>query len=200
MRAIAHGHTLAVLMSGDGGWAAGDQGLSAALAAHGVPVVGLSAPRYLAHARSPDEGAGDLARIMRHYMSAWERDSVVVIGYSRGADLVPFMVSRLPAELRRRVGLVVLLGPSSEAEFQFHLVDLIADVHRPYDLAVAPEVKRLRGTPVLCIYGRSDRTAICPALDSTGARPVVRDGGHMVTREEGPALADTILSALNSAR
>jgi type IV secretory pathway VirJ component len=198
--AAARGHTLAVLMSGDGGWAAGDRGLSAALAARGVPVVGLSAPRYLAHARTPDESARDLARIITHYLSAWRRDSVVVIGYSRGADLVPFMVVRLPSDLRRRVALVALLGPSSEAEFQFHLVDLVANIHRAGDLPVAPEVKRLQGTPVLCIYGRRDHNAICPRLDPALARPVLRDGGHGVSGREGPALADTIIRALTVSR
>ncbi|MFN2564630.1 MAG: AcvB/VirJ family lysyl-phosphatidylglycerol hydrolase [Gemmatimonadaceae bacterium] len=186
----------AVLMSGDGGWAEGDRGLASALAARGVPVAGLSAPRYLARERRPDESARDLARIISHYRSAWRRDSVIVIGYSRGADLVPFMVSRLPDTLRHRVALVALLGPSSTAGFQFHLVDLATNVARPGDLAVAPEVARLRGTPALCIYGRRDRSAICPTLPRAVARPVLRDGGHVVEGREGPALADTILGAL----
>jgi type IV secretory pathway VirJ component len=191
---------LAVLMTGDGGWAAGDKGLSAALATRGVPVVGLSAPRYLAQARTPDEASRDLARIVSRYESAWKSDSIIVIGYSRGADVVPFMVSRLPSRLRRDVALVVLLGPSRFAGLEFHPVDLVANVHRPGDLSVAPEVERLRGTPVLCIYGRRDRDAICPLLDSSTVRPVVRNGGHEVGGSEGPALADTILSALARAR
>jgi type IV secretory pathway VirJ component len=190
----------AVLMTGDGGWAAGDRGLSSALAARGVPVVGLSAPRYLSRARTPDESARDLARIISHYRAAWRRDSVVVIGYSRGADLVPFMVSRLPDSLHRRVSLVVLLGPSPTAEFQFHLVDLVTDVPRPGDLPVAPELERLRGTPVLCVYGQRDSYAICPRLAPTLARPVLRNGGHLVEGREGPALADTILHALARSR
>ena len=190
----------AVLMTGDGGWAAGDRGLSSALAARGVPVAGLSAPRYLSRARTPDESARDLARIISHYRSAWRRDSVVVIGYSRGADVVPFMVSRLPDSLRRRVALVALLGPSRWAGFQFHPIDLVSDIHRASDLAVTPEVKRLRGIPVLCIYGRRDRGAICPALDPAAARPVLRAGGHEVSGREGPALADTILRMLARSR
>jgi type IV secretory pathway VirJ component len=193
----APGHVLAVLMTGDGGWAAGDRGLAGALAARGVPVVGLSSPRYLARARTPDESARDLARVLEYYLSAWRRDTVVVIGYSRGADVVPFMVSRLPTALRRRVALVVLLGPSRWAGFQFHPTDLVADVRRPGDLEVAPEVERLRGTLMLCIYGRRDRDAICPGLDPAVARPVLRAGGHAVGGGEGQALADTILRALD---
>ncbi len=189
------GRVLAVLMTGDGGWAAGDRGLSAALAARGVPVVGLSSPRYLVHARTPEETGRDLARILDHYVAAWRRDSVIVIGYSRGADIVPFMVSRLPTPLRRRVALVALLGPSQWAGFRFNPIDLVSDVHRGGDLAVAPEIVRLRGIRVLCVYGRRDHDAICPTLDSTVARPVVRDGGHEITGREGPALADVLLRA-----
>jgi type IV secretory pathway VirJ component len=183
----------AILITGDGGWAAADRGLATSLTAHGVPVVGLSAPRYLTPARTPDESARDLARILRYYEAAWQRNRVVVIGYSRGADIAPFMVARLPDELRRHVVLVALLGPAEWVGFEYHVVDLVANIHRPGDLPVLPEVERLRGTPVLCIYGRGDRHAICPELDPSLARPVQRDGGHAVSRAEGPALVDTIL-------
>jgi type IV secretory pathway VirJ component len=198
--AAAPGHVLAVLVSGDGGWAPGDRGLSQALAKRGVAVVGLNAPRYFAHARTPDESARDLDRVLGYYRSAWGRDSFVVIGYSRGADVVPFMVTRLPDSLRHRVALVPLLGPSRWAGFQFHPIDLIENIHRASDLPVAPEIERLRRIPVLCIYGRRDATTICPRLDPALARPVVRDGGHGLGAGEGRALADTILSALGRRR
>lgn len=188
----------AILITGDGGWAAADRGLSASLAAQGVPVVGLDAPRYLTPARTPDESAQDLARIIRHYVMVWHRSRVVVIGYSRGADIAPFMVARLPDELRRRVALVALLGPSAWVGFEYHVVDLVANIHRAGDLPVRPEIDRLRGTPVLCIYGHRDRHAICPELDSSLARPVLRSGGHAVSKAEGPALVDTILRVVGT--
>lgn len=197
--ADAAGQPFAVLISGDGGWASPDKGLSNALVARGVPVVGLSAPRYFARRRTPDGGARDLARMIRHYTAAWGRDDVVVIGYSRGADVAPSMVSRLPDELRRRVALVALLGPSHWSGFEFHIVDALFTIHWPNDLPMRAEIARLRGTPVLCIYGRHDRHAICPSLDTTLAHTVARAGGHRVARREGPALADTILAALGDA-
>jgi type IV secretory pathway VirJ component len=183
----------AILITGDGGWASADRGVSAALTKYGVSVVGLDAPRYLTPARTPDESTRDLARIIRHYTSAWQRNRVVVIGYSRGADIAPFMVARLPDELRRQVALVALLGPSAWVGFEYHLVDLVANIHRPGDFPVLPEVERLRGTPILCIYGRRDRHAICPELDPSLARPVLRNGGHAVKKAEGAALVDAIL-------
>jgi type IV secretory pathway VirJ component len=191
------GSLLAVLLTGDGGWAAGDQSLAQAFAARNVAVVGLSSPRYLSQRRTPDEAAVDLARIMRHFLQAWNRDRVLVVGYSRGADIGPFMVSRLPPDLRRRVTLLVLLGPGEEASFKFGLLDLIRTPHRGDELPVAPEVARMHSLPVLCIYGRTDRNAICPALEGAGlARTLVRNGGHVVHGDEGPALVKAILAAL----
>jgi type IV secretory pathway VirJ component len=193
------GREFAVLISGDGGWAPPDKGIANTLAAHGVPVVGLNALRYFVVSRTPDGAAGDLARILRHYAAAWGRDDVVVIGYSRGADIAPSMVARLPDDLRRRVVLVVLLGPSEWTAFTFAIADWIWNIHRPGDLPVRAELERLRGTPVLCIYGRRDHDAICPSLDPTLARPIARPGGHIFDRRQGAALADTILRALPNA-
>ncbi|HKG94660.1 MAG TPA: AcvB/VirJ family lysyl-phosphatidylglycerol hydrolase [Gemmatimonadaceae bacterium] len=198
----SRGELLVVMITGDGGWAPADRALTRELAARGVPVVGLDAPAYLSHMRRPDELAHDVSRVIRYYLRAWERERVVVVGYSRGADLAPFAVARLPEDVRARVALVALLGPGQWAGFEFHLSDLLRDIHRDIDLPVAPEVVALRGTPpVLCISGRKDLGSICPALGAAGvARVVIRDGGHGVAAREGRALADTILAAVGTSR
>ena len=191
------GPLLAVLLTGDGGWAGGDKSMAQALAQHGVAVAGLNSARYLEHARTPDEAASDLARVVRHFLETWHRERVVLIGYSRGADLIPFMVSRLPADLRDKVVLTALLGPGQWASFEFSLLD-IARAHARQDAyPVQPEVAKLRGTPVLCLYGSRDRGAICRALAGAGlARAVEHPGGHRVGGGDGPALVGTILDAL----
>ena len=45
---------MVVFMSGDGGWAALDKGLSAQLQAHGMPVVGWSSLSYYWKKKTPD--------------------------------------------------------------------------------------------------------------------------------------------------
>jgi type IV secretory pathway VirJ component len=174
----ARGPLLAVPLTGDGGSAAGDKSLAVAFLRHDVAVVGLSSPRYLAHERTRHQAAGDLARILRHFLDAWHRERVVIVGYSRGADIGPFMVSRLPAALRDRVALTALLGPGERASFKLGLLDLFR-AHGRQGLPVSSEVAKLRDTPVLCIYGPRDAGAICPSLQEAGlARAVVRTGGH----------------------
>jgi type IV secretory pathway VirJ component len=193
------GPLLAVLLTGDGGWAAADKALAAAFVQRNVAVVGLSSPRYLVHGRTPDEAAGDLARILGHFLDAWQRERVLIIGYSRGADIGPFMELRLPPALRDRVALTALLGPGQWATFKLGLFDLFRS-HGRNGLPVSSEVAKLRGKPVLCIYGSKDSGAICPSLHQAGlARAVVRaGGGHAVHGDEGPALVDVILAALST--
>jgi type IV secretory pathway VirJ component len=191
----APGPLLAVVLSGDGGWAAGDKSLAKAFASQGVAVVGLNSPRYLEHERTPDEAADDLARILRHFLSAWNRDQVIVVGYSRGADIGPFMVARLPAALRKRVKLLVLLGPGQQASFKFSLLDLVRSDPGNDSLPVEPEVAKLRDIPVLCIYGTTDHGAICQSLSQAGlARSLTRNRGHVVHGDEGPTLVQEILA------
>jgi type IV secretory pathway VirJ component len=191
------GPLLAVLLTGDGGWAAGDKSMAQALAQRGVAVVGLNSARYVERARTPDEAASDLARILSHFLETWHRERVVLIGYSRGGDLLPFMVSRLPADLRHKIVLTALLGPGEWASFEFSPLDLARAHARPDAFPVQPEVAKLSGTPVLCLYGSRDRGAICRSLADAGlARAVEHAGGHRVAGGDGPALVETILDAL----
>ena len=197
----AAGPLLVVLLSGDGGWAPADKSLAAAFAGHNVAVVGFNSPSYLARARTPDEASHDLERILQHYPGVWNRQRVIIVGYSRGADIAPFMLSRLPVDLRKRVALAVLLGPWEWASFKYHFIDIMRNVHRNDDLPVGAEVEKLRGMPVLCVYGSGDQASICRSLGQAGlARVVLRDGGHRVGGNEGPALVDTILAALSQPR
>jgi len=183
---------LAVLFSGDGGWAEFDKSVAHALAARGVPVVGWSSLRYFWTPRTPEGTAADLARVVRRYLDAWRRRRVLVVGYSFGADLLPYVVARLPPDERGRVAGVGLLGLSSEASFEFHVSSWIgggADTRYP----TVPEVERLAGLPVTCIRGAEEKDSACVLLEGTpGVRVVTLPGGHHF--DGGAArLADALL-------
>jgi type IV secretory pathway VirJ component len=172
--------TLALFMTGDGGWAALPTHLTRYLAAHGIGVAGINMRSYLSKERTPDGVASDMSRVLNHYLGAWHRERIIVIGYSRGADIAPFVVARLPADLRKRVTLVVMLGISPSASFEFHLIDLIRDVDRATDRPTAPELERLRGTPMLCFYGTEEDKSGCRTADSALVTRIARTGGHQI--------------------
>ena len=195
--AAAGNGTLAIILTGDGDWAAIDKAIAADLTQHGVAVVGLNMRAYLTHRRTPDETANDVARVARHYMDAWQRGRVVLVGYSRGADIAPFVANRLPADLKARLSLVALLGPSTYANFEFHWADLVSNVTRPDDLPTPPELSRLKGTKVVCIYGTGEKDSLCRAADPHAVTLVPREGQHHFDGDFR-ALGDVILNAMGS--
>jgi type IV secretory pathway VirJ component len=169
--------TLVVFVSGDGGWAAIDREISKVLAADGMPVVGLNALQYFWTKRTSETASRDLQSIIARYLSQWHKSRVILAGYSRGADVLPAMISRLPAETRTKIRSIVLLGPSPKVEFEFHVSDWLRDTNA--GVAVKPEVEKLAPHRILCIYGEDDRDSLCPALKSQpGVNVVMLKGAH----------------------
>lgn len=172
------GDAFALILSGDGGWASLDREVGGALAARGVPVVGWNSLEYYWQARTPEEAAAALERILRHYGDAWGKSRVALVGYSFGADVLPFLASRLPADLRARVAVVALLGPGASAEFEFHFSDWLGRGAGAGAKPIAPEIAKLAGLRVLCVYGREESVSLCRALAPALAVRDERPGDH----------------------
>lgn len=168
----------AVIISGDGGWAGLDREVGGALARLGIPVVGLNALQYFWTKRTPEGASEDLARILRHYQHAWNKKHVLLVGYSLGADVLPFMANRLPPDLLDRVREIVLLGPGRKTEFEFHLTEWLGEPGDGTARPVLPEVEKLRGRKVICMYGTEEAASLCPLLGPGSAKVMPMPGGH----------------------
>jgi type IV secretory pathway VirJ component len=186
------GARFAVLLSGDGGWASIDKHIAAGLAKEGVPVAGIDSLRYFWSARTPEAVAADLDRVIRYYASHWKRSEVILIGYSQGADVLPFAFNRLPPRTRASVRLSALLGPGQKAAFEFHVTNWIGGRgNHP----VAPELRKMPAAGTLCIYGADEHDSLCPQLVPGEARVLALPGGHHLGGDYD-ALAARILEAV----
>jgi type IV secretory pathway VirJ component len=183
---------LAVIVTGSGGFVGLDRKMGNQLSSRGVPVVGLSSLGYFWQVRSPQGSSEDLARILRHYLAAWHKSRAIVIGYSQGADVVPYMVSRLPADLRSKIGVVALIGPDAAAQFDMPPDGWVSNRPRLPELPVAVEIPRLKGYKVLCIYGAEEKENICKSLPPGTATLVESPGGHGF-EGDAPKLAERFL-------
>jgi type IV secretory pathway VirJ component len=186
--------TFAIIMSGDGGWAGLDQDVAAALSAKGIPVVGLDSLRYYWTARTPEGLAADTDRMIRYYLAHFGKQRVLLIGYSQGADVLPFAVNRLPEATRARVALAAVMGMSEHALFEFHLTSWVSDSDS--GPATLPEINRITGIPVLCVYGAEENDSLCPKLDPKKFNIVKLKGGHHFDGDYA-SLAQQILAAAN---
>lgn len=171
------GRAFAVVLTGDG--PAGGIGKLVArdLSSAGVPSVVWQSLRYYWTPRTPEEASRDLDAVVRHYAALWGRDRVVLVGYSMGADVLPFLVNRLPADTRARIGGVALLALAHDAVFEFRVEQWWGTSGAPR-WATRPEVERLAGLPVLCVWARGDEKAACPRFGTAPVRIVGLTGGH----------------------
>jgi type IV secretory pathway VirJ component len=167
---------MAIIYSGDGGWRDLDKQIGEALVAAGVPVVGVDSLRYFWHRKSPDTLAADLADIVREYATRWTTSQVVLVGYSFGADVLPFAVNRLPDDVRARIRQMSLLGLEPSAAFEFSLADWLGanDAGTP----VLPELVRIDPRLVQCFYGEDEDDSVCPDAALRDVEVVRTAGGH----------------------
>jgi type IV secretory pathway VirJ component len=169
---------LAIIISGDGGWANIDKEIAGTLSVAGVPSVGLNSLKYFWKGKTPQEASSDLKKIIDHYLPAWNKKRAVLIGYSLGADVLPFMVSRLPEGSLKRVPLITLIGPSRAIDFEFHTASWLG-ISSKSDQPVLPEIEKIKGINILCIFGGEETDSLCNDLGSKTAIKVIPfKGGH----------------------
>lgn len=175
--------SFAIFLSGDGGWADFDQSLAHSFAARGVPVVGWSTLAYFWSKKTPEQAAGDLSRVIDHFSREWGRPRVALVGYSYGADTLPFMVDGLPDRQKAEVGVVALLSPGHGAHFRFSPLDWFNA--RKSGLPTIPAILKLDRAKVMCIYGVEDRRSVCPALPAGAVTEIRLAGGHHLGGDYG---------------
>jgi type IV secretory pathway VirJ component len=163
----------AVMFSGDGGWARIDKAIAGELARGGMPVVGINSLQYFWTTKAPETIASDLASIIETYAVRWNAPQVVLIGYSRGADVLPFAVNRLSGPTRGRIALVALLSPSKTVTFEFRMTDWFSD---RAGLPTKAEIERMQVRNAICVYGTDDRDTVC--TDVTALQRVPLSGAH----------------------
>lgn len=175
---------MAIIYSGDGGWADLDRRLGIAFIDRGIPVLGVNTFKYYWRDRSPAESARELDALMTRYLATWGRRRIWLVGYSFGADVLPSIVARLSAANRARITQLVLLSPSRDVTFEIelegymikqgwfkeHLKTLLQHLNPIAHYDARPPLLALRGQPpVICYYGEDDADdSVCtePALPS----------------------------------
>lgn len=168
---------LAIVMSGDGGWRDLDKTIGEQLQKDGVSVVGWDSLRYFWSEKRPEQVSRDLSRVLRAYGARWHATSFALIGYSFGADVMPFAYNLLPSTLRNQVSVVSLLGFAPAADFQIRVTGWLGMPASDKALQAKPAVDRLPAGLVQCFYGEDETDTLCPALTAT--QEVIRTpGGH----------------------
>ncbi|MGC4025129.1 MAG: AcvB/VirJ family lysyl-phosphatidylglycerol hydrolase [Mesorhizobium sp.] len=167
---------VAILISGDGGWRDLDKTMGEWLSTQGVHVVGLDSLHYFWSKRTPEELATDIAELVKD-ADPTQKLPVMLIGYSFGADVIPFAWPLLPANLQDRTKVLALLAPSLSTSFQVTISGWLGIDDS--DRRIAPAIAALPKDKVTCIYGKDDADETACTDPAIAKSTVIEtDGGH----------------------
>ena len=185
---------LILYITGDGGMKKFSINVTESFRQKNYPVVALNALKYFWNKKTPQQAAKDVAALIRHYQAQWDsHHGVILIGYSLGADVLPFIYTSLPAEVAEEVKQLVLLSPSLYTDMEVHVSDMLGKTNNK-GMSVPAEINKISGKPLLLVFGAEEKDFNLSAL-SVNYRKLVLPGGHNYD-EDANGVAGKILMAL----
>lgn len=179
------------LVSGDGGWTSFDNSLGEAMALKGMPVVGLDAQKYFWNEKTPDETAIAVSRAVQHFMQQWNKKKFILAGYSFGACVVPFIASRLSANLKESLVGVYSLSPDEKADFEIHISDMLGLGTASDNYKVIEEIRKIRLLQPVCIFGKEESAKTREHFGEAGIKIITVPGDHHYN--DNPSAAATVI-------
>jgi type IV secretory pathway VirJ component len=182
-----------LLLTGDGGWAELDKRLAEHFAQAGIATVGFDALSYFWRKRHPHEVSAAINEVLNDYLHKWSKSRVVLVGYSFGADVLPYVIEGLPAVQRGRIKHASYLGLSAYAHFEFYLTNWLSSETRKSDYPTRVALERLTQVPGSCVAGTEDSSSICSQLNSNNLAVIMLPGDHHYAGDYR-RLAETLLN------
>jgi type IV secretory pathway VirJ component len=166
---------VAILVSGDGGWRDLDKTIGEWLSTQSVHVVGLDALHYFWAKRTPQDLATDVGALVKTADPTGQLP-VMLIGYSFGADTIPFAWPLMPKALQDRTKVIALMAPGLSTSFQVTISGWLGIDDSGYDIPKA--IASLPVERVICVSGKEEDASACrdPALRAF--THIETNGGH----------------------
>ncbi|MEO9003906.1 MAG: AcvB/VirJ family lysyl-phosphatidylglycerol hydrolase [Ginsengibacter sp.] len=166
------GETMVFFITGDGGWNAFSQKLGDQYASSGIPVVALNSLKYFWKKRTPEETAQAVSDLLYQYSREWGKKNILLCGYSFGADVMPFIFTRMPVDLKEKISSIQLLSPSPYTDFEVHVSYLF--MSKKFD--VASEVQKIN-KPIVCYYGAEEEKPL-QSIAMNNFKLIILKGNH----------------------
>lgn len=192
----ADGGSLAVFYSGDGGWANLTTHLAKRFQAAGISVMGIDCMHYFWKGKKAAEAARDLEAEIREHAP----ETLYLIGYSMGADVLPTITRQLPEDILEKVRHMVLMSPSYHVQLKFRFIGWLG-YHSAKNSStdLLPDIEILAAKfPVSCFAGEEEHDTLARDLPTDIARTEFLPGGHHYGSDYA-TLSDRILSLMEDA-
>ncbi len=142
-------------ISGDGGFNKFSTELCGKLNTSGYQITALNAKSYFWDKKTPAETASAISAYLAKQFSGRKNQQLVLAGYSFGADVMPFIVNKLPDSLRNKLVSVLLLSPATTTDFEVHWSDMFGGTQKR-SMDVIAEINKMSSPKTVTIFGNDE--------------------------------------------
>jgi len=155
---------LVLYLTGDGGSNDFNEQIIGQFEKQGYGLVALNSRKYFWDKKSPQVFANDMELLCNYYLKEWGKSSLIIAGYSFGADVGIFLPRLLTAGLQQKIARIVLISPSASTDFEIHLSDMVGgkeNVNRRYKVETEIAKNKL---PIICTFGEQEELILKSSL------------------------------------
>ena len=165
-----------ILLTGNGGWRKLVQSVTQYLNSKNISVVAINTKQYMLSEKKPVQIACDLESLIERYSLKWDQDKVVFLGYSMGAEVLPFAVNKMDDKYTENLLDLILIGPWQKATFRVKLADYFFEINKGAD--VFTELKKMKSKNAYIICDDKDISICQKNLDGVVDHDLLSGGHH----------------------
>jgi type IV secretory pathway VirJ component len=164
-------------LSGDGGLNKFSNSLCEGINKKGFDVISLNSKSYFWDKKTPKQTTIDINNYLVKKMAERKNQQVIMIGYSFGADVLPFILNRLPKDLHDKILVSYLMAPSESTDFEIHWSDIFGG-HTKRSMDVLTELNKLVNDKIVIISASDDGHLPLNKISLKRYTHEVLPGGH----------------------
>lgn len=143
-------------LSGDGGFNSFSTSYCELLGKQGYTVGAVNSKSFFWDKKTADQIAKELSSTLEKLLVGKKNHLVYFVGYSFGADVIPFLVNKLTAEWKERLQAVALLEPSTSTDLEIHVSDLFGRSEVKRSMDVVAEINKMVNVRTAILLGEDE--------------------------------------------
>lgn len=164
-------------LSGDGGFNKFSNSLCEGINKKGFDVIALNSKSYFWDKKTPEQTATDVNNYLAKKLTGRKNQQVVLIGYSFGADVLPFILNRLPKDIHDKILVSFLMASSGSTDLEIHWSDIFGG-NSKRDMDVVTEINKLVNDKIVIISASDDGHLALNKISLKRYTHEVLPGGH----------------------
>lgn len=166
---------LILYLSGDGGWNKFSTSFINTLNKQGYSIVALNSRSYFWKKKTPAKAAEEISVFLEKYLKTWKAASFILVGYSFGADVAPFIQSNFNPYILDNLKHTVLMSPSDKTDFEIHVLGMLGFSNSGE--SVPNQINKL-SKPVTIVMGTEEKDFSLNTISLKHYQTIRIEGGH----------------------